>query len=930
MAFAAGVRAQGFNATITHCNSAVGGTETYNFTGATANANAQAWVVVRFRGDLDFASSEWLDIYGENNTYLGRVQSTSQCNPNYEVDSFSVNMADINAWAANGTVTIEARAGSGVNSLSTCVCGLGGSGVAFDCQINLKYPVSTVPNDIGVMRIDSPFVFCPGAHDVVVTVGNYGTNQIDSFTVNWSINGIPQTPVVETNVTLDTANGLGSTTHQLTLGSYTFSAGVADTIVAWTSLPNNRVDTVTRNDSASAVRQPSISGSYTIDPAGSGVTNYTSFGDLAQDLSDFGVCGPVIVTVKPGTYTEQVEFGNITGASAMNYIEFSSDTGGIVTVTHNAGFGSNYTLLLDNADWITFNDITFEAAGSSYATVISLENGASNNTFNNCVFNGYSSSTFSSNQSIWYTRSAGNNDNHVENCEFNGGSYGMYFFGGGTSARNERNEFLNNTFTDQYYRGMYCYYTEDLKINYNVFRSSRNYSSMYVIMSYYSYNASEIIGNDINTPGYAGIYMLQYNGTVNERPLVANNMVRIGRGAGSYGYGIYCTSSGYVRLVHNTVVTTHSIGTYGGIYVSGGANEILNNNVFVETLRSGSSYGALYYNGGFAVFESDYNNVYVDNGGAFGRLGSQQLTLSDWQNATGFDMNSLNTNPGFVNFDSLRTCSDTLESAGTPLSYVTDDFDGDGRNPNAPDIGADEWIGSDSNSFSAGPDAIVCDGKSVIIGTSSSSSSFTWNTGDTTGTIEVSQAGEYVVSVTTACGATQVDTVIVTDATPEAEFGISSVFLTGQFDNQSQNDWSRMWVVGTTPPDTFYSDDLTYVFPDNGPYDVTLYVYNDCDTDMVTKTWTGFVGIAENDLANAIAVMPNPASDVLNIEFSGLDGAVTVEMTNVQGQVVHTDRYMNVKGNARESIDVSSLNKGMYIVRFITDLGVTTKQIVVQ
>ena len=49
-----------------------------------------------------------------------------------------------------------------------------------------------------------------------------------------------------------------------------------------------------------------LSGSYTIDPSGTGTNNYTSFTSAISALSTSGVSGAVTFNVKQGTYTEQV------------------------------------------------------------------------------------------------------------------------------------------------------------------------------------------------------------------------------------------------------------------------------------------------------------------------------------------------------------------------------------------------------------------------------------------------------------------------------------------------------------------------------------------------------------------------------------------------------------------------------------------------
>ena len=788
-----------------------------------------------------------------------------------------------------------------------------------------------IPDNAATLAVDSPAVFCEGTHNVVATIANRGINQLDSVRVNWSFGGVPQ-PTYHHTSTLDTMNGVGASEAQVVLGSKTFTSGVSNEIVVWTSHPNGVSDTFNFDDTAKAIVQPAIYGNFTLDPNGSGVNNYIDWTSLAQDLSDFGVCGPVVVDVAAGVYTEQATFGDISGASSVNTITFNADTAG-VTLENSSSSGANWVVGLEGADWVTFNDFTFEATGSSYSTVVSINSGGSSNTFNNCVFNGYANATTSTNQAIIYSNSPENNDNMFQNCEFNGGSYGIYFRGSSTTSRSSGNSWENCDFIDQYYRCGYFYYTSNLHFNYNVVRSSRNYSSFYAIYSYYSNGDFQVIGNDINVPGYTPLYMGYTEGDNTNKPLIANNMIRVGKNAGSYGYGIYAYNAGFTRIVNNTLVLTHSTGTYRAIYITGGANTIMNNNIHDQNgYSSSTSYACIYINGGFAVLDCDYNNYYTNR--TVGYLSGAYSTLSDWQNATGFDMHSLTTDPMFVNFDSLRTCSDTLDGAGTPLSYITDDFDGDGRHPMTPDIGADEWVGSDSGAYSAGPDAFICDGKSAVIGLEVSGGTFLWSNSETTSTIEVTSEGIYTVAMTSDCGASHTDTVVVEDITPTATFDLTpsdNTFHTIDADNTSDHGDSYMWtVIGTGVNDTLTSMDLTHIVPDNGPFEVCLYTYNDCDTASSCQTWAGVVGIQDADLSNMISLMPNPVSDVLTIQFEGIEGDVTVEMSNVQGQVVHRDRYMNVSGNAVQEVNVSSLRKGMYIVKFVTETGIATEQIIVQ
>jgi GEVED domain/Ig-like domain CHU_C associated/MAM domain, meprin/A5/mu len=105
------------------------------------------------------------------------------------------------------------------------------------------------PNDAGVVSVDSPQAVCPGTHDVVVTIQNYGTNLVDSVQINWSVGAVLQTPVWHLSP-LDTI-GTPTNIAQVNIGPFTFPGSTSLDIVAWTSMPNGVPDTVNINDTAS-------------------------------------------------------------------------------------------------------------------------------------------------------------------------------------------------------------------------------------------------------------------------------------------------------------------------------------------------------------------------------------------------------------------------------------------------------------------------------------------------------------------------------------------------------------------------------------------------------------------------------------------------------------------------------------------------------
>jgi hypothetical protein len=92
---------------------------------------------------------------------------------------------------------------------------------------------------------------------------------------------------------------------------------------------------------------------------------------------------------------------------------------------------------------------------------------------------------------------------------------------------------------------------------------------------------------------------------------------------------------------------------------------------------------------------SDYNLLYRSGttNAKIGYYSADQATLSDWQNATGKDANSVSKNVTFVSSTDLHLASPSdrdPDLVGTPISGITTDIDGDTRHSTYPFKGADE------------------------------------------------------------------------------------------------------------------------------------------------------------------------------------------------------------------------------------------------
>jgi hypothetical protein len=104
-----------------------------------------------------------------------------------------------------------------------------------------------------------------------------------------------------------------------------------------------------------------------------------------------------------------------------------------------------------------------------------------------------------------------------------------------------------------------------------------------------------------------------------------------------------------------------------------------------------------------------------------------------------------------------------------------------------------------------------------------------------------------------------------------------------------------------------------------------------------TKTKTGIVwynsknwGVNVNALTTEnVSVYPNPTNDVLNIQLNAFNSELTgtVEIVDVTGKVILTETINNFAGNTQ--LNVSSLDKGLYIVRVSNGVSTLTSKVIV-
>jgi len=676
-------------ATATHSGGGAGvyGPSNYNDQViSTGTATPWGWVSGNsFSGTSMWVQYEWKSKVSINEWYIYTVSTTTRIMTGCEIQWW-----DGSAWKTAKKFTLTAATEYSlefptVNTTKIRMTNMTISG-AQSSNPNFKeiecYYNSFGPNDAGVASIDSPYAFCAGTKDIYATISNYGINQIDTVTVNWTLDGTAQTAINYYGL-LDTAGGTGSSTAQIKLGSATFGSTARD-IVVWTSKPNNVADTVGANDTVSTNIKASLSGKFTIGGTGG---DYNDVVSAAEDLTNFGVCGPVEFDIRPGTYTGHVELGEIIGASAINTISFVSPHRDSVTVQHT-GTGLNATMNtieLKGTDWVSFENMTIEADGT-YGFAVHLMNNADHNIFNNCKIQANPSVTstysipivFSGSETYYYTSGSNGNFNEFTNNDVVGGYFAMTCYGAGVTSPTKGNTFINNDFSQMYYYGPYMFYQDSCVFQDNVIDGYRSTAANYGAYFYYFSNF-DIQRNYIKHVYYSYLYYSNYyNWNTTDNSIFANNTV-ISTGT---SYAIYGYRMSRINFWHNSI---YGKGSYL-IYMPYGTGNDMRNNIF---WYDGNLYALYLFNNGWDAW--DYNDYVISGGNAAyinGSVYSSASALAGWN--SNYNQNNWDLDPGWVDETDDHHLTSKFPDMYGPYVGVDDDIDGDARCKLISTIGPDE------------------------------------------------------------------------------------------------------------------------------------------------------------------------------------------------------------------------------------------------
>lgn len=233
-----------------------------------------------------------------------------------------------------------------------------------------------------------------------------------------------------------------------------------------------------------------------------------------------------------------------------------------------------------------------------------------------------------------------------------------------------------------------------------------------------------------------------------------------------------------------------------------------------------------------------------------------------------------------------------------------------------------------------GPDTVVCAGTGFVLFLNISNASILWQDGTTDSTMPISASGVYNVLVTNSAGCITRDTVsIVVNPQPFINLGRDTVIGLSIIKSKplrlavGASFQSYLWSNGATQ--SFIEIDETAPI---GKNQYSLIVSNQfgcfgSDTIMVEIYDNASV---PSFTYSKLLVFPNPVFGQVTIEIEGVQENLELELFDMFGKQIVTQKLLALSQSIKETIDVSDLTSGTYLILLRGKKGTKTIRLMVK
>ncbi len=467
-----------------------------------------------------------------------------------------------------------------------------------------------------------------------------------------------------------------------------------------------------------------LSGSYTIDPAGtasttvflnfsSAITYMTSVGTRSDagpaNSGTLGVSGPVVFTVAQGAYTEQIDIPAITGSSATNTVTFDGGAGNVLTriLQFTATSSTDaHTLRFNSSSFITFKNITIKSLGTNGIGVhfylaanniiikqcsVLVSNASSTTTRGLAATNSNISST-----GTGCTSAAGTAFNiFIDSNYIAGGNIGI-FLSSSSNTSIPFNFYVRwNTIENAYLTGIGASSSNGYLLESNYIKmavgNTTSKGMHHCNGSSSGIQSYKLINNVFENCGQYGIHFQSNNSNTNTLypTVVANNYFKP-TFSNATSYGMDMSQPRNMFVLNNTVLMNVAGGNGINLAASAGTGCKYKNNIVA--LQAANSTGLCFISTGANVDSCDYN-VFMKNSTTslnIATILSSTYTKANFIGGGGFNLNSTMEDPRLLSIADPKPGN--ICQKGQISVYTLKDINGLTR-PNPPQIGCAEGLG---------------------------------------------------------------------------------------------------------------------------------------------------------------------------------------------------------------------------------------------
>src|SRR5690606_22820627 len=136
--------------------------------------------------------------------------------------------------------------------------------------------------------------------------------------------------------------------------------------------------------------------------------------------------------------------------------------------------------------------------------------------------------------------------------------------------------------------------------------------------------------------------------------------------------------------------------------------------------------------------------------------------------------------------------------------------------------------------------------------------------------------------------------------------------------------------------DTFYFGMSTVMQTATTFYTDTFYVAaidsaSLCESERTLVSGTVVCTVGEEEMSSdfsGIPIHPNPSKGLFNIHGNNLTEELIITLYNSNGKLVH--HQINVENDFLETVDLSSLSKGMYFIKLQSGESMEMRKLIIQ